>query len=511
MNKTRIAFLILVTGLIGLGSGLCIYRYINFDVSLLPGEKREIWSVEARVEFEAQGDPVKVSLAIPDTQEGFERIAEHSASPGYGLAYVDRDLSRRAEWSIREATGRQLLYYRVDMIRDEFLNQSGTVTIPAISQPRLGGTGPHKTEALSILNQANQKSADAYTLTRQLIYELNTQTQSRQLLTQKQALSTWVVELLAQANVAAREVHVVELEDGRRRQKLKTYVQVFQGNRYVLFDLESGAQLSHKNRLLWEYNSKAILEVVGGYGASASFSILKQEIPINQIQKISQLENKSLLDFSIHSLPVEEQTLFKGILLIPIGILIVVFMRLFIGIRTSGTFMPVLIAIAFIQTSLVTGLIGFFLVVGTGLIIRGYLSQHNLLLVARISVIIVSVIILISLFTVASYRAGLTEGLKITFFPMIILSWTIERMSILWEEEGPHEVFVQTGGSLFIAVIAYFLMLNDVVQHLMFNFIGLQFLAMALLLIMGSYKGYRLLEFHRFMPLTRSLKAPEKS
>ena len=504
MNNTRIAYFILVAGLIGIGIGLCIYRYVNFDVSLLPGEKREIWSLEARVEFEAKGEPVLVSLAIPDTQESFERIAEHSASPGYGLAYVDKGLSRRAEWSIRQANGKQLLYYRVDMIRDHSIGQKGTVTIPAISQPRLGGAGPHRTEALSILNQARQKSADAFTLTRQLIYELNTQSQSLQLLTQKQAISTWVVELLAFAGVAAREVHAVTLEDGRRRQKLKTFVQVFKDSEYVLFDIQTGANTTQKNRLLWEYHSNATLEVIGGSGASVSFSILKQEIPINQIQKISQSEQKSLLDFSIHSLPIEEQTLFKGILLIPIGVLVVVFMRLFIGIRTSGTFMPVLIAIAFIQTSLVTGLIGFFLVVGTGLIIRGYLSQHNLLLVARISVVIISVIILISLFTVASYRAGLTEGLKITFFPMIILSWTIERMSILWEEEGPHEVFVQTGGSLIIAIMAYFLMLNDIIQHLMFNFIGLQFITMALLLLMGNYKGYRLLEIHRFKPLAQS-------
>ena len=54
---------------------------------------------------------------------------------------------------------------------------------------------------------------------------------------------------------------------------------------------------------------------------------------------------------------------------------------------------------------------------------------------------------------------GLSEGLKITFFPMIILSWTIERMSILWEEEGPREVFVQVGGFPFCR--SYSLRIND--------------------------------------------------
>ncbi len=129
--------------------------------------------------------------------------------------------------------------------------------------------------------------------------------------------------------------------------------------------------------------------------------------------------------------------MFKTIMLIPIGgALIVVFLRVIIGLKTSGTFMPVLIAVAFVQTQLVTGIVGFLLIVGTGLIIRSYLSKLNLLLVARISAVIITVILIISVFTIVAFRIGLTEGLSITFFPMIILSWTIERMSILWEEEG---------------------------------------------------------------------------
>src|SRR5690554_7014163 len=105
--------------------------------------------------------------------------------------------------------------------------------------------------------------------------------------------------------------------------------------------------------------------------------------------------------------------------------------------------MPVLIALAFVQTSLVIGLIGFLLVVATGLVLRSYLSKLNLLLVPRITAVIITVIAIIGVFSVFSYKLGLTEGLRITFFPMIILSWTIERMSILWEEEGSKEVFKQ--------------------------------------------------------------------
>src|SRR5690606_38783151 len=184
--------------------------------------------------------------------------------------------------------------------------------------------------------------------------------------------------------------------------------------------------------------------------------------------------------------------------LLPIGALMVCLLRVLIGIKTSGTFMPVLIALAFIQTSLITGLGGFLLVVATGLYIRGFLSRLNLLLVPRITAVIITVIAVISLFSVLSYKLGLTEGLKITFFPMIILSWTIERMSILWEEEGGREVMKRGGGSLLTAVLASWAMSDTWVRHLTFDFIGLQFVGLALVLMFGSYTGYRLLELKRF-------------
>ncbi len=59
--------------------------------------------------------------------------------------------------------------------------------------------------------------------------------------------------------------------------------------------------------------------------------------------------------------------------------LVVVVMRLLVGVQTSGTFMPILIALAFIQTTLLVGLIIFLVLIGSGLWIRSYLSRLNLL------------------------------------------------------------------------------------------------------------------------------------
>ena len=88
--------------------------------------------------------------------------------------------------------------------------------------------------------------------------------------------------------------------------------------------------------------------------------------------------------------------------------------------------------------------------------------------------------------------------MTITFFPMIIIAWTIERMSILWEEDGPTEVMKQGGGSLLVAVLAYLLMQWSMLAHLTFNFPELNLVLLALILAMGQYTGYKLSELRRF-------------
>lgn len=144
------------------------------------------------------------------------------------------------------------------------------------------------------------------------------------------------------------------------------------------------------------------------------------------------------------------------------------------------------------------GLFSFVSVVAFGLVLRTYLSRLNLLLVARIATLVVLVIFIISMLSLVGYQMGLNTGMTITFFPMIIIAWTIERMSILWEEEGPKQVLVQGGGSLLVAVMAYSLMQLQFIGHLTFNFPELNLVFLALIMLMGQYTGYKLSELRRF-------------
>ena len=496
---SRIPFYLSIILLVVAGIALSVFRHQNYGVPWTPGETRQVWDVEARIEFSANGGEVKASLAAPHTQKGYTLIGESASSPGYGVSYVNSDSGRRAEWSIRQATGAQTIYYKAQFLVDpqakvDELPPSGEITKPTLSAPQ-------QAAANALIERAMSRSADNETFARELNKTLNDpDSQNAALILNDFDRTDALHKILLTAGVQSKTVGVIELEDGRRRQTIQPMVQVWSGDKWVLFSPNSEQAAAQPNLLVWDESNVSLLDLVGGKNSQVHFSMIKQELTPQEATD-NKVEADGLLNLSIHSLPLEEQAMFKTIMLIPIGALIVVFLRVIIGLKTSGTFMPVLIAVAFVQTQLVTGIVGFLLIVGTGLIIRSYLSRLNLLLVARISAVIITVIMIISVFTVVAFKIGLTEGLTITFFPMIILSWTIERMSILWEEEGAKEVALQGGGSLLTAVLVYLAMTNTYIQHLTFNFIGLQLIVLAGILLLGTYTGYRLTELRRFKPL----------
>lgn len=496
---SRIPFYLSIILLVVAGIALSVFRHQNYGVPWTPGETRQVWDVEARIEFNANGGEVKASLAAPHTQKGYTLIGESASSPGYGVSYVNSDSGRRAEWSIRQATGAQTIYYKAQFLVDPQAKVDEQPPTGEITKPTL--SAPQQAAANALIERAMSRSADNETFARELIKTLNDpDSQNAALILNDFDRTDALHKILLTADVQSKTVGVIELEDGRRRQTIQPMVQVWSGDKWVLFSPNSEQAAAQPNLLVWDESNVSLLDLVGGKNSQVHFSMIKQELTPQEATN-NKVEADGLLNLSIHSLPLEEQAMFKTIMLIPIGALIVVFLRVIIGLKTSGTFMPVLIAVAFVQTQLVTGIVGFLLIVGTGLIIRSYLSRLNLLLVARISAVIITVIMIISVFTVVAFKIGLTEGLTITFFPMIILSWTIERMSILWEEEGAKEVALQGGGSLLTAVLVYLAMTNTYIQHLTFNFIGLQLIVLAGILLLGTYTGYRLTELRRFKPL----------
>jgi hypothetical protein len=206
----------------------------------------------------------------------------------------------------------------------------------------------------------------------------------------------------------------------------------------------------------------------------------------------------ALLEFSLFRLPIQTQSVYRVILLIPLGAFLVVVFRNVVGISTFGTFMPVLISLAFRETQLLWGIGLFSLMVGLGLAFRFYLDRLKLLLVPRLASVLIMVVLLMVLVSVVTNKLGLERALSVALFPMVIMTMTIERMSIVWEERGPGEALKEGIGSLFVASLVYLLMSIGYVEHIMFVFPELLLVLLACTLLLGRYTGYRLIEIYRF-------------
>jgi len=471
-------------------------RHADTGMPFLPGEQASTWIVEAKVDFVADG-PVMLSLNIPDNPPAFRVLSEQTASPGYGFSIVEQDGRRRGEWSVRSAHGPQTLYYKVHVVPDRDMVDSSP--LPPATGRDVFWEEPEATAARQLIASARARSSTPESLAREIIRELTSSdpSQNATLLLANRQRVTLIELLLTDAGIPARISMGLLLQDARRNQSLTPVIEIFTGDRWLAFDPATGRQGTPDNLLLWHRGDRFLTDLVGGSGTHVSFSMIRRAMSLEGLASASAGADRFRL-LSIHQLPIEQQSVFKLLLLFPIAALVTVFMRILIGLRTSGTFMPILIAFAFLQTTLLPGLTSFLTIVGIGLLLRSYLSHLNLLLVARIATIIVIVIFLIAAMSLIGYHLGFSAGMTIAFFPIVIIAWTIERMSILWEEEGPREVFIQGTGSIIVAIAAFVLMRNPVVGHLSFNFPELNLVVIALIMLIGKYTGYRLLELRRF-------------
>ena len=124
-------------------------------------------------------------------------------------------------------------------------------------------------------------------------------------------------------------------------------------------------------------------------------------------------------------------------------------------------------------------------------------------MVPRLASVLSVVVLLMAALSVLTYKLGLERGLSVALFPMVILTMTIGRMSIVWEERGPSEALEQGVGSLFVATVAHLIMTISYVEHLAFVFPELLVVLLAGTLLLGRYYGYRLLELRRFKALVK--------
>ena len=488
-----------------LGCGMAVHKVAWLGVPFWRGQDVYDWQIEAKITFFATNEEkVHVRMTLPEISET-DGIGGSSGSLGY-RHFIARGLERAtAVWTAGQREGPQSLYFWVRVADDGDGNlQHVPDETPELDVEYLSGTAG--VAAQSLVEKLASTAVTPEAMMVAVFSELNKEEPSQEVMLLKRRYEKEYrdgadvrlgIQMLRMAGVPARIAHAVELREDRGRQAPLLMVEFHDGVFWKIRDPKNPTKVPDPEQIyVWNRGGVPLLEVTGGDNSGVAFSVARERIPQS---KLTDLQDSPFWVSTILGLPQSERGVFRYLVLIPIGAFVVVLLRNLVGIPTLGTFMPVLIALALLEIDPIwRGLVIFSLLVAVGLWFRFLLSRLNLLVVPRVAACVVIVTLLMILMSVISYRLGFSGVVQITLFPMIILAWTIERMSIIWEEEGKRSALIQVGGSLVVAVVAFLFMSIGQVQYWAFYFPELLLVMLAGILMMGRYTGYRLTELARF-------------
>jgi hypothetical protein len=513
MKKSHLYLLAIVIA--ALGAAAIVYKWKVLNFPLQPAAEVEVWTLQARVEYQPRRAANKLVLQLPDEPPGFSILDEKFVARNYSTLEETHRSGREVQWSIRRAVGTQALYYRATVVRNAGSVAEGSQ--PDV-KPRLAELPvleePYGAAAESVLGDVREFSADIGTYAQELVRRFNAATPSQEvaLLAEKvetpEARAQFIAQLLAMRNIPARVIHGFELADTQSQVEMRPWLQVHNGTEWITIDLRSAADGWPDNFFLWSASASPLLSVEETPRAVVEFSVSRNLADAMAVaERRLEVQDANLVNYSLLSLPLQAQGVYRILLMVPIGAFVMLLLRNLVGVKTFGTFMPVLIALAFRETQLIAGVVLFVTVVGLGLLVRFYMERLRLLLVPRLTAVLILVVLLMALVAVVSNRLNLEVGLSVALFPMVIMAMTIERISVAWEERGPGHAIKEAVGSLVIASIAYLAMSWDRLEHFVFVFPEFLLVLFAITLLLGRYSGYRLSELFRFRALAREAEA----
>ncbi len=488
------------------------YKLFILHFPLKPDRLATAWRIEARVDFNAHGSPVRAELMLPKSTENRPIYNESFVSGDYGRTTRVRGDNRQAVFSIARAEGGQVLFYRatVELANVPFEPRPEP---PPRTLRRAPMPDAEQAAAKAILDRLRPRAADIPTLVALLVQTLHDARpggEAEMLLkgpvTNRRVVDA-AVRILRFGGIPARRVNGLQLTEDRRQAIVSHWIEAYVGDRWRAFQASDGSPSIPPNHMVWWRGGESALELTGADDGHVTFSVsMAHQFAIRSALQRGHSVGATLADFSLFGLPFQTQQVYRVLMVVPVGIFLLVILRNVIGIRTFGTFMPVLIAMAFRQTHLLWGLVLFSAVVFIGMAVRFYLEHLKLLLVPRLAAIVIVVIGVMALMSTVSFKLGFFGGLSVALFPIVILTMTIERMTVVWDERGAFESLTQAAGSVTAATVCYLAMNQKVVEHLCFVFPELLLILLAATLLLGRYSGYRLTELSRFRVLAEKDK-----
>jgi hypothetical protein len=313
-----------------------------------------------------------------------------------------------------------------------------------------------------------------------------------------------LVALVRAAGYPARIAAGLRLRPDKEA-KEAVWVEVWVGGRWLSMSPAQGFFGARPpDLLLLHTGSSTLLEETGLDAVSSRYRVLRESLRAEEVASFMVPSNPLLAAISLYRLPVGSQSALRILLVFPLGALIIALIRNVVGVRTFGTFMPLLISLALRELSLGFGLALVGSVIALGIVSRFFLDRLQLLLVPRLGVLLCIVVLAIAAQSLLGRSYEVKDLFASVLFPVVIMTMLIERFSITAAEEGLTPAVRRMAASTAAAVCVYPIFRIQALEHLMFGFPELVISVMGVLVVLGGYTGYRLSELWRF----RSFGAP---
>jgi hypothetical protein len=199
---------------------------------------------------------------------------------------------------------------------------------------------------------------------------------------------------------------------------------------------------------------------------------------------------------------------------LPLALLVVVVCRSLIGIQTFGLFAPVLIAVTFLNSGLLTGAVVFGLVLLAGLLVHPLLARLRLARVPRMALLLI-VVVLALLTAQAGLQRFLPHGRWAVSLPVVVAAMVIEQFWAGWERIGPADALKTATWTILVTAVTWGVLALSIVEIVADRApFALILLSGGSCIVLGRYRGLRLVELWRFRSFVqqqdRELSVPSR-
>jgi transglutaminase-like putative cysteine protease len=201
----------------------------------------------------------------------------------------------------------------------------------------------------------------------------------------------------------------------------------------------------------------------------------------------------------------------SSILIIPLGAIITIIFRNVIGLKIFGTFLPALIAYSFLDIGFWWGTGVFVVIILTGAIINILLDSLKILHTPRLTIIMISTALILASVGYWGIINGWSHLAKTFFFPLVIMSVTIEKFFTLVRDRGPKEAFLILFSTMIVVGACYSVMRSVFLQMLIIILPETFFLVIAAAIYLGHWIDLRISELFRFRSLLFKSAEPARS